>query len=134
MRFQLIDRVLERTPDRLVALKCVTAAEEYLADHFPGFPVLPGVLMLEALAQAGRLLVAGDQTGETAGTCPDPLVLAEVKNVRYSNMVRPGQSLRVEVSIRKQDAGGWELDGVGTVEDQAAVQGRFRLAPLSASA
>ncbi len=131
MRFQLIDRVLERTQDRLVALKCVTAAEEYLADHFPGFPVLPGVLMLEALTQAGRLLLAG---GEAAESVPDPLVLAEVKNIRYSNMVRPGQSLRVEVSIRKQDAKGWELDGVGTVEGQAAVQGRFRLAPLSACA
>ena len=48
MHFTLIDRVLERTDDRLVAIKLVSAAEEYLQDHFPTFPVLPGVLMIEA--------------------------------------------------------------------------------------
>src|SRR4051812_18814442 len=60
MRFELIDRVLERGPGRLVAMKNVTSAEEYLGDHFPGFPVLPGVMMLEALVQAGRLLAENE--------------------------------------------------------------------------
>jgi 3-hydroxyacyl-[acyl-carrier-protein] dehydratase len=52
MKFLLIDQVLDRTPTSIVAIKNVTAAEEYLGDHFPGFPVLPGVFMLEALTQA----------------------------------------------------------------------------------
>jgi len=134
MRFELIDQVLERQCDRLVAIKCVTAAEEYLADHFPGFPVLPGVLMLETLVQAGRLLLAQQHDRRdiqySANTNDEPLVLTEARNIRYSRMVRPGQSLRVEVSLRKQDDNGWELDGIGTVQDQVAVQGRFRLARL----
>jgi 3-hydroxyacyl-[acyl-carrier-protein] dehydratase len=123
LRFELIDRVVERGPDRLVAIKNVTSAEEYLGDHFPGFPVLPGVMMLEALVQAGRELVA------TPGDAV-PLVLGEVRNIRYANMVRPGQTLRVEVTLRGRDGAGFDFQGVGTVGDQVAVQGRFRLTPL----
>ncbi|MCX5661102.1 MAG: beta-hydroxyacyl-ACP dehydratase [Planctomycetota bacterium] len=131
MRFELIDRVLERGQDRLVAVKNVTSAEEYLGDHFPGFPVLPGVMMLETLVQAGRLLAADLTAAETpAGQAPANLILAEVRNVRYGNMVRPGQTLKVEVTLRGRDAQGFDLNGVGSVDDQVAVQGRFRLAPL----
>lgn len=126
MRFNLIDRILERTADRVVAVKCVTAAEEYLGDHFPGFPVLPGVMMLEALVQAGRLLV-GEAGGAVSGV---PLVVTGVRNVRYSSMVRPGESLRVDVRLRGVDGDAWDLEGIGTVDDQTAVQGRFRLTPL----
>lgn len=123
MRFELIDRVIDRDDQHLIAVKCVSSAEEYLADHFPGFAVLPGVMMLEAMVQAGRALLS-DRMGD------GPLVLTDVRNVRYGNMVRPGQCLAVRVKLRKQDADGWDLEGSGSVEDQVAVQGRFRLTPL----
>ena len=116
---------MDRQADSLTGIKTVTAAEEYLADHFPGFPVLPGVMMLEAMVQAGRLFVAGSD--EPPG---GPLVVTRVRNVRYGNMVRPGQALEVKVSLRKQDETGFEFQGEGTVEGQLAVQGRFRLEPL----
>ena len=58
MHFCLVDRILERSDDRIVTIKLVSNAEEYLRDHFPGFPVLPGVMMLEAMVQAGRALAA----------------------------------------------------------------------------
>lgn len=135
MRFELIDHVLEQSPERIVALKNVTSAEEYLADHFPSFPILPGVMMLETLLQAGRRLVAGrvqqglsdDEPGDAT-----PLVAGEVRNVRYSNMVRPGQALKVEVTLRKCDAGGYDMQGIGEVDGETAVQGRFQLVPLPA--
>lgn len=129
MHFDLIDRVIEKSPTRIKALKNVTSAEEYLGDHFPGFALLPGVMMLETLVQAGRHLLA-DRTG-------GPWVLAEVRNVRYSNMVRPGQTLSVEVSIKpdQADAGDSsrqvDMTGVGTVDGQIAVQGRFVLKSLT---
>lgn len=147
MRFDLIDRVLERQEDRLVAVKNVTSAEEYLADHFPGFPVLPGVMMLEVMVQAARLLVAGLSDRSSDGSAsPDenldnprpvargrdnPFVVTEVRNVRYGQMVRPGESLKVQVTLRGHDDDGYEMAGIGHVGDQVAVQGRFRMTPLS---
>lgn len=127
MRFELIDSVIERDGERIVALKSVTAAEEYLADHFPGFPVLPGVMMLEAMIQAGRRLLAERDAG--------PWVLAEVRSVRYGSMVRPGQQLELTVERKKEQGGGAHLlAGRGTVEEQVAVQGRFALRRAEAAA
>lgn len=127
MRFELIDNVLEQGSDRVVALKNVTMAEEYLADHFPGFPVLPGVLMLEALVQAGRSLLEG------RGIKDRPLVLAQASNVRYGTMVRPGQCLNIEVTLQNTLPGenGYKLKGIGRVDDQTAIQARFILWPLT---
>ena len=70
MKFDLVDQVLEQDEKRIVTIKQVTLAEEYLADHFPGFPILPGVLMLEAMVQAASKLLAPE--GQR-------LVLGEVK-------------------------------------------------------
>jgi len=126
MRFELIDRVVERSDDRIKAVKAVTNAEEYLADHFPGFPVLPGVMMLETLVQAGRLLVGPLLDGQ------GPMVLVLVRNIRYGNMVKPGQCLEVEVTVRKQQGSRFDLQGEGKVDGQVAVQGRFSLDTLEA--
>jgi 3-hydroxyacyl-[acyl-carrier-protein] dehydratase len=127
LRFELIDRVLETQEDSLTGVKVVSAAEEYLADHFPGFPVLPGVMMLEALVQAGRLFIAGRPEASDR-----PMVVTEVRNVRYGNMVRPGEALTVKVALRKHEGAGYEFQGTGTVGQQTAVRGRFRLEPLNA--
>jgi 3-hydroxyacyl-[acyl-carrier-protein] dehydratase len=129
MHFDLVDRVVEVSGERIVTLKHVSAAEEYLQDHFATFPVLPGVLMLEAMVQAARRLV---------GTRADePLVLGRVRALKYGRFVAPGATLRVEVTIVKPaDAGGaWEFKGEGTViepgseERPTAVSGRFTLRP-----
>ena len=125
MRFQLIDQVLEHSPDRLVAVKAVTSAEEYLWDHFPGFHILPGVMMLETMVQAARRLVRLAD----GPTSPGPLVVSEVRNVRYAAMVRPGQHLTVDIHLRQRTDAGFHFQGTGTVEGQIAVQGRFSLVP-----
>ena len=124
MRFDLVDRIEQQDDQKIVTVKCVTSAEEYLADHFPGFAILPGVMMLEALVQAGRRLLAG-RSDLPAG----PWVLAEVRNVRYGNMVRPGGQLRVTVELSKHEADSCTFKGRGEVDGQTAVQGRFVLRP-----
>jgi|GEM_PF-2536853 len=76
MKFYLIDRVIEQTDDSIVALKALTNAEEYLDDHFPGFPVMPGVMMLETLVQAARRLIRDVDGPES----PGPLVVSRSAN------------------------------------------------------
>lgn len=132
MRFELIDSVSEQSADRIVAIKQVSLAEEYLQDHFPGFPVLPGVMMLETMVQAARVLLAGQ--------CEHRLVLGEVRALKYGAMVRPGQSLEVEVNLRQRtDDGRFECRGTGRIRrlddgvsagGETAVSGRFTMRPL----
>jgi 3-hydroxyacyl-[acyl-carrier-protein] dehydratase len=117
--------VVSQQPESLAAVKVLTSAEEYLADHFPAFPVMPGVLMLETLVQAGRRLVAA-----LDGPPTRPLVVQEVRNLRYGSMVQPGQALEVTVTLRKREGTSWQLQGSGSVNDEMAVQGRFILSPL----
>lgn len=135
MHFDLVDRVLERSESRIVTLKHVSSAEEYLQDHFPTFPVLPGVLMLEAMVQAGRRLC------DTPGT-PAPLVLGQARALKYGRFVKPGDTLRVEVQrLKNTDDGTFDLRGEVTVLDPSAPKGgpgapatacsgRFVLRPL----
>lgn len=106
MRFDLIDRVIECTGTRIVTVKNVTMAEEYLADHFPTFPVLPGVLMLEAMAQAGRRWL--ESNGEGSGL---PWVLGRARAVKYGRFIRPGDVMRVEVEAGKREDGTVEFKG-----------------------
>ena len=124
MRFFLVDRVVELEPGkRIVAVKTLSLAEEYLQDHFPSFPVLPGVLMIEALIQAGAWLQR-----VTTDFAQSMVVLDEVRNIRYGSFFRPGTTMQVAVDLMKQEGQGlWVFKGVGTVGDQTTVQGRFVL-------
>ncbi|MHB1131487.1 MAG: 3-hydroxyacyl-ACP dehydratase FabZ [Chloroflexota bacterium] len=96
--FLMVDRVLEISEDgqRLVALKNVSVNEPFFQGHFPGYPVMPGVLIAEALAQAGGILVA--RRGDTAGQIG---FLAGLDNFRFRRQVVPGDSLRLEVEIKR---------------------------------
>ena len=123
MKFTLLDRVLEIVPgQRIVAVKAVSLAEEYLADHFPTFPVLPGVLMLEALVEAGRWLV-----WRTQGFTQSTILLREAKNVKYKSFVAPGHTLQVEVTARHLAPGEGEFAGTGFCEDNEVVKAKFVL-------
>jgi len=126
LRFQLIDRVIDADDTSLTAVKAVTAAEEYLADHFPGFAVLPGVMMLETLCQAARSLVAHRDPASGAAR----LVMSQAKNVKYGHMVRPGQTLTVKVGLKGQQDGSYDFAGEGTVDGHTAVKARFTLSPV----
>lgn len=110
MRFCLIDQVLELSGERIVAVKNITSGEEYLQDHFPSFPVLPGVLMIETLIQASRrLLGQSDPAGNR-------FVLGGVRALKYGNFVKPGDALRVEVEIvSRGEDGSVTLKGSGRV-------------------
>src|SRR6187455_1050741 len=100
MRFVLIDRILNVQPgESLVAVKNLSLAEEYLSDHFPGFPVMPGVLMLEALTQAGAWLIR-DMEDFTHSI----IVLKQAKTIKYGSFVEPGRQLELRVNLVSHDA------------------------------
>src|SRR6476661_6736480 len=96
MKFNLLDKIEEISDTRVVAVKHVSLAEEYLADHFPTFPVLPGVMMLEALTQAAAWLMH-----RRTNFAKSFAVLKEARNVKYGRFVAPGEALRVEVEFFK---------------------------------
>lgn len=131
MRFHFVDAVLEISPDRIVTIKNVSMAEEYLQDHFPTFPVLPGVFMIESLVQAARRLLAEREPRLHRH------VLGSVRALKYGTFVRPGDTMRIDVTVHQALPGdAFEFKGAATVErplpggaKEAAtcVSGRFTL-------
>jgi 3-hydroxyacyl-[acyl-carrier-protein] dehydratase len=123
MRFTLIDRVVELVPGaRITAVKNLSMAEEYLADHFPGFPVMPGVLMLEAMTQAAAWLVRSSED-----FAHSMVLLKEARNVKYANFVEPGQTLSVVAEIMDQAPHEVRLKASGSVGSVPAVSARLVL-------
>ena len=130
VKFNLVDRIEHLSDERIVAVKYVSLAEEYLADHFPTFPVLPGVMMLESLTQAAAWLLHK----RTDFAC-SMAVLKEARNVKYGTFVAPGGALRVEVELNKTTDTGATFKAVGTIGDgngngssAVALQARIELA------
>lgn len=127
MKFEFIDRIAEFSRgERIVAVKAVSLAEEYLADHFPTFPVLPGVLMLETLTEAAAWLVR-----EAKDFQPSVILLREAKNVVFKSFVKPGNLLTVEVVCRRMAQGDSDFEGTGYCNQEEVVKARFGLVHLA---
>src|SRR6266849_5507730 len=124
MRFNLVDRIVEVQPGKsLQAVKNLTLGEEYLADHFPTFPVMPGVLMLETLVEAAAwLLRITDDFKHSV------IVLREARNVKYGNFMEPGRQLSVRVEVIEQDVASATFKGKGDVNGQTTVAARLTVA------
>ena len=113
----LLDRVLELEPGRrIAALKNVTINERYFQGHFPGLPVMPGVLILEAMAQAAGLLVFSAETpaGHTDGSV---YYYVGIDNARFKKPVTAGDTLRLNVALERTVRGIWKFKAEARVED-----------------
>ena len=123
MRFWLIDRITALEPDvELTAVKNVALAEEYLGDHFPEFPVLPGVFMLEAAKQAAAWLVRISEN-----YAHSMIVLSEARSVKFTDFVTPGQSLQIKVEQLKREDSLVQFKFQGEVDGRTCVSGRLTL-------
>lgn len=123
MRFCLVDRILSlHEGESITAVKNLSLAEEYLADHFPGFPVMPGVLMVESLVQTGAWLMRRTEQFRYS-----TVLLKQARAVRFNNFVSPGKTLHIECSVHKRDETTYTLKGSGTVEGASAVSARLTL-------
>jgi len=123
MRFILIDKVISLESGRQIkAVKNVSLAEEYLADHFPTFPVLPGVLLLEGLIESASWLVR-----RTENFAHSMILLEQAKNVKYKSFLVPGAQIEYTVQAKTIEENVSSFTGFGLSEGERIVEARFGL-------
>src|SRR5437588_4577756 len=110
--FLLVDRIVEMEPERIVGIKCVTANEPHFMGHFPEFPVMPGVLIVEAMAQVAGVLVLS-QIEDRKNKL---VLLASVEEAKFRRPVRPGDQLRIEMKVAKRKQTIAKMFGTATVD------------------
>jgi beta-hydroxyacyl-ACP dehydratase FabZ len=114
----MVDQILEIGEDSIVGLKNVTANEPHFAGHFPGFPVMPGVLIIESMAQVGGILV-GKVAPHTRGRV---MFLASVEEAKFRRPVLPGDQLRIEMKLIRLKYTVAKMQGVAKVDGQVAAE------------
>lgn len=122
--FLLVDRVVELTPgERAVGIKNVTANEPFFQGHFPEYPVMPGVLIVEAMAQVGgvALLIQEEHKGKLA-------LFAGINNVRFKRQVKPGDTLLMTVELGAFRRGVGNGTATATIEGEMACKGELMFA------
>ena len=116
--FLLVDRIIELEPERVVGIKNVTANEPFFNGHFPDFPVMPGVLIVEAMAQTAGVLVL--KTIDDRAT--KLVLLVAIEYARFRKPVVPGDTLRIEMKVVKRKASVAKMAGVATVDGQVVAE------------
>lgn len=114
----MVDRILEITEDSVIGIKNVTANEPHFVGHFPGYPVMPGVMIIEAMAQVGGILVA-TVAPHTRGRI---MFLASVEDAKFRKPVVPGDQLRIEMKLIRLKTTIAKMQGVATVDGQIAAE------------
>ncbi len=126
--FLLVDEIVEWQENRIVCTKTFSGEEDFFAGHYPGFPLVPGVLLCEATMQCGAILLSKHLEGAT-GKVP---VATRMNDVRFKRMVRPKETFRMEVELTERLANAFFLKGKVTVDGKVAV--RFEFACTAADA
>ena len=123
MKFVLIDKIVSlESGKEIKAVKSVSLAEEYLGDHFPAFPVLPGVLLLEGIIEAASWLVREKQDFANS-----MVLLEQARNVKYKSFAAPGMQIEYRVKAKAIEENASSFTGEGFCGDESIVQARFGL-------
>ena len=127
MRYLLLDRITSlEQPDRATGVKCCALSEDYLADHFPGHPVMPGALLLEGLAQLGGVLV--EASARLRGEGEGHALLLSADKARFRQLVRPGDRVDLDVHTVQQSGTGGRVRGVARVEGAVVAEAELTYA------
>ena len=123
MRFSLIDRITTlQAGEQITAVKNLSLAEEYLQDHFPGFPIMPGVLMVEALTQSGAWLMR-----YTEDFAYSTILLKQAKAVKFNSFVSPGKTLEIQCRVHSRSENEYTFKAQGTIDGESAISARLTL-------
>lgn len=123
MRFILIDKIISlQSGSQIKTVKNVSLSEEYLADHFPAFPVLPGVLLLEGLIESASWLVR-----EAENFAHSMLLLEEARNVKYKSFLAPGGQIEYTVQAKTIEEAISSFTGFGSSDGERIVEAKFGL-------
>ena len=114
----MVDRILDFTEDSIIGIKNVTFNEPHFTGHFPGFPVMPGVMIIEAMAQVAGILVS-KVAPHTRGKL---MFLASVEEAKFRRPVMPGDQLRIEMKLSRLKMTVAKMHGVATVDGQVAAE------------
>jgi 3-hydroxyacyl-[acyl-carrier-protein] dehydratase len=121
--FLLVDRCEEYRPSQsIVGIKCVTVNEPFFQGHFPGYPVMPGVLIVEALAQTGAVLMSKSLEVDVGGKA---IFFMSLDNCRFRAPVRPGDVIRLNVEVLRARGDVFKFRGKATVADKVAAECEF---------
>lgn len=127
--FLFLDGVHDETAERVTTFKQLTGEEDFFKGHFPGNPVMPGVLMCEAVFQTGAYLMA--KRGETA-TAPQTAVVTRIQGAKFKNMARPGDKLMITVDFVEMLANAAFMKGKVMVENKTIMTIEFAAALVDA--
>jgi len=116
--FLLVDRIIEMEPDRVVGIKNVTYNEPFFTGHFPDFPVMPGVLIVEAMAQTAGVQVLSSMPDRHSKL----VLLVAIESARFRRPVRPGDTLRMEMAVIKRKSSVAKFAGKATVDGQVVAE------------
>lgn len=121
--FLLVDRCEAYQPSQsIVGIKCVTVNEPFFQGHFPGYPVMPGVLIIEAIAQSGAILMSKSLNVDVAGKT---ILFMSVDNCRFRSPVRPGDVIRMPVEVTRHRGDIFKFKGQALVGDKVAAECEF---------
>jgi 3-hydroxyacyl-[acyl-carrier-protein] dehydratase len=127
MRYVLLDRITAlEPPERAVGVKCVSLSDDVFADHFPGHPVMPGALVIEALAQLGGVLC--EATMRQRGREDLHALLVAIERAKFRRLVRPGDKLELEARALHVQEGGGQVRATAQVDGQLAVEAELMFA------
>lgn len=120
--FLLVDTIVEQSENRIVCTKTFSGREDFFAGHYPGYPLVPGVLLCEAAMQAGAILLSRRLAAEASGRVP---VATRMNDVRFKRMVRPGETIRMEVELVERLSDAFFLKAKSTIDGKLALRFEF---------
>lgn len=123
--FLYIEKILDRTEDTVTTSRLITGEEDFFKGHFPGDPIMPGVLLCEAAFQSGALLMSYKMQG---GIGHKTAVVSRIKNAKFKNMVRPGDEIVIKAKLDEQVDNAAFMNAKITVNDKTVLQISFACA------